>query len=247
MRLLFTFILFITAFLVGFSQQVIVYQENFNVTPTGWKFRNVSPHDWRWYATEGEALSGGLKMKLPNDSNYIVSPKIRLVAGKTYTVSFKSRVTQGTTSRKVNVGYSLSPYRSSATFFYSTQLSTNSYSEPPFVAYNPTLTVPTTGDYHILFYYEENGYTFTYFDDFLIEETFYPTVSLTSPANLANFTEGTDINLQANAADQDGSIVKVEFFSNGKKLAEDLVAPYEYLWKDVLPGNYQITLAATDN
>jgi Bacterial Ig domain/Carbohydrate binding domain len=247
MRLIFTFGLFLLSFLQGFSQQVIKYQENFNAGATGWKFRNVSPHDWKWYLTEGEAASGGLRMKLPNDSNYIASPKVNLSAGKTYTVSFKARMTQGLSTRKVSVAYNTSQYRTGATNFYSTYLPINGYGEPLFLAYNPTFTVPTTGDYNIILYFEENGYAYTYFDDFIIEETFYPTVGLSFPTNLSSFNEGTDLNLQATAADQDGTVSKVEFFANGKKLAEDLAAPYEFLWKDILPGDYQITVKATDN
>jgi Bacterial Ig domain len=247
MRLTFTITLFFLSVITSFSQQVIVYQENFNVAPTGWKFRNVSPHDWKWYATEGEAGSGGLRMKLPDDSNYVATPKVRLTAGKTYTASFKSRMVQGLTTRKVNLGINNNPYRTGATFFYTTYLAINGYATPSFQTFNPTFSVLSTGDYHLIFYFEENGYAYTYLDDFIIEETFLPTISLTSPIHLATYNEGTDINIQATAADQDGTVTKVEFFANDKKLAEDLIAPYEFLWKDILPGAYQIKAIVTDN
>ena len=247
MRITITLLLILFSFLKPQAQQVIVYSQNFNTAATGWKFRNVSPHDWKWYAIEGEDGTGGLRMKLPNDSNYIASPAIRLTAGKTYTASFKSRMTQGLSTRKVNVGFNTRPYLTGSTMFYNTYLPINGYAQPAFTTFNPTFTVPNTGDYHLIFYYEENGYAYTYFDDLIVEETFYPTVNITSPANSSTYTEGTDLNIQANANDTDGSITKVEFFANGIKLNEDLVAPYEFLWKDILPGNYQITTIATDN
>ncbi len=247
MRIIITLLFILLSFFESYAQQIIVYSENFNTAAPAWKFRNVSPHDWKWYINEGDAGTGGLRMKLPNDSNYIASPAIRLTAGKTYTASFKTRMAQGQATRKVNLGFNTRPFRSGTTFFYNTYIPINSYSQLPFSVFNPTFTVPTSGDYHLIFYYEENGYAFTYFDDVIVEETFYPTINITSPVNQSSYLEGTDINIQATANDTDGSIAKVEFFANGLKLSEDLVAPYEFLYKDILPGNYQITAIATDN
>ena len=45
-----------------------------------------------------------------------------------------------------------------------------------------------------------------------------PTVTLISPANNANFTAPASVSLQASAADIDGSMAKVEFFSGATKL-----------------------------
>ena len=76
-----------------------------------------------------------------------------------------------------------------------------------------------------------------------------PTVNLFSPADGANFSSGSNITLQANASDQDGTITKVEFFEGGNKLGEDTTgpAPYTFTWNNVAPGNYTLTAVATDN
>ncbi|WP_210466820.1 Ig-like domain-containing protein [Rufibacter roseolus] len=74
-----------------------------------------------------------------------------------------------------------------------------------------------------------------------------PTVSLTSPANGAVFSAPATITITANAADAGGSISKVEFFSGGTRLGEDLTAPYSYSWAGVPLGDYALTAKATDN
>jgi hypothetical protein len=74
-----------------------------------------------------------------------------------------------------------------------------------------------------------------------------PTVSLTSPANNATFIAPATISLAANAADSDGSVVKVEFYNGSTKLGEDLSSPYTFSWTSVVAGTYSITAKATDN
>ena len=76
-----------------------------------------------------------------------------------------------------------------------------------------------------------------------------PTVNLFSPAEGANFSSGSNITLQANAADQDGGVTKVEFFEGSNKLGEDTTgpSPYTFAWNNVAPGNYTLTAVATDD
>ena len=74
-----------------------------------------------------------------------------------------------------------------------------------------------------------------------------PTVNLTLPANNATFTAPATISLAANAADSDGSVAKVEFYSGSTKLGEDLSSPYTFSWTNVAAGTYSITAKATDN
>ena len=72
-------------------------------------------------------------------------------------------------------------------------------------------------------------------------------MSLTSPSNGAIFTSPAKISLAANAADSDGSVVRVEFFNGGTKLGEDTSAPYTFRWNIGAAGNYTLTARATDN
>ena len=74
-----------------------------------------------------------------------------------------------------------------------------------------------------------------------------PTTSITGPANNASFIAGSNITINANASDSDGSIAKVEFLKNGVVLGEDTTLPYSFTWNNVAPGNYSLTTRATDN
>ena len=74
-----------------------------------------------------------------------------------------------------------------------------------------------------------------------------PLVSLTSPANNAQFTPGTTITLTATASDANGTVTKVEFFDGATKLGEDLAAPYSFAWNNAANGAHVLTAKATDN
>ena len=74
-----------------------------------------------------------------------------------------------------------------------------------------------------------------------------PTVSITSPANNATFTAPASITINANAADSDGTISKVDFYNGATKIGTDTSSPYGFAWTNVAAGNYTITAQATDN
>jgi lamin tail-like protein/Big-like domain-containing protein/CotH protein len=75
-----------------------------------------------------------------------------------------------------------------------------------------------------------------------------PTVSITSPANNTFYISPPSIDIQATAADIDGTIFKVEFYrNNGIKLGEDTNAPYSFLWLNPPAGNHALYARATDN
>jgi large repetitive protein len=75
-----------------------------------------------------------------------------------------------------------------------------------------------------------------------------PTVSLTSPANGTNYaTAPTNITISAAAADSDGTVTQVAFYSGATLLGVDTAAPYSYSWANVPGGSYAITAVATDN
>ncbi|MFN8438909.1 MAG: endo-1,4-beta-xylanase [Cytophagales bacterium] len=74
-----------------------------------------------------------------------------------------------------------------------------------------------------------------------------PTVSITTPANNANFSIGATVTIGATAADADGTVSKVAFYNGTTKLGEDATSPYSYSWTNVAEGTYTITAIATDN
>ena len=74
-----------------------------------------------------------------------------------------------------------------------------------------------------------------------------PTVSITAPANNAQVAIPGTVTINASASDSDGTISKVEFFSNGALIATDTTSPYSYSWPVSTAGTYVLTAKATDN
>ncbi|MFT6717075.1 MAG: hypothetical protein ACJA0Q_001726, partial [Saprospiraceae bacterium] len=74
-----------------------------------------------------------------------------------------------------------------------------------------------------------------------------PTTSITSPSNGSSVDEGTSITMSANAADSDGSVANVAFYSNGSLVGNDASAPYSFDLGILAVGTYSLTVIATDN
>jgi len=74
-----------------------------------------------------------------------------------------------------------------------------------------------------------------------------PTVSMNSPGAGAAFTAPAAISLGATAADSDGSIAKVDFYSGNTLLGTDTTSPYAFSWNNVAAGSYTVKAVATDN
>ena len=74
-----------------------------------------------------------------------------------------------------------------------------------------------------------------------------PVVVITTPVNGASYPAGIKVTVQAQATDSDGQIARVEFFNAGVRFAVDSIAPYEVTAADVEPGNYFVTVKATDD
>ncbi len=77
--------------------------------------------------------------------------------------------------------------------------------------------------------------------------TLPPVVSISVPANDANFSAPATISITATASDPDGTVSKVEFFNGATKLGEATSAPFTYAWTNVAVGDYTLTAKATDN
>jgi hypothetical protein len=73
-----------------------------------------------------------------------------------------------------------------------------------------------------------------------------PEVNLTKPAEGANFPNHSDITLEAEATDSDGSIARVSFWANNRCLGTLRQAPYTFTWKDARAGVYSLTAVAAD-
>ncbi|MEM9884318.1 MAG: Ig-like domain-containing protein [Bacteroidota bacterium] len=74
-----------------------------------------------------------------------------------------------------------------------------------------------------------------------------PMVSIATPANDQNFTEGSNVNVRANATDSDGTIAGVEMFYDGVSQGTDNNAPYRWQLVDLAVGTHSIQVIATDD
>lgn len=74
-----------------------------------------------------------------------------------------------------------------------------------------------------------------------------PTVSITAPKQNASFTTPAAVTINADAADTDGKVTKVEFWAGNNKLGEDATAPYSFDWTNVAAGSYDVIAKAFDN
>jgi hypothetical protein len=74
-----------------------------------------------------------------------------------------------------------------------------------------------------------------------------PSVSMTSPADGANYLAPATIALSATASDSDGSVTQVAFYAGSSLLVTDTASPYTFSWSNVPVGNYSLTAVATDN
>lgn len=72
-------------------------------------------------------------------------------------------------------------------------------------------------------------------------------MSISAPAQSAVFLEGDDIQIDAQASDSDGNVVRVEFFEGANFLGEDTTAPFSFTWLSVPAGSYSLTALAFDN
>ncbi|MCA9348158.1 hypothetical protein KC867_01990 [Candidatus Saccharibacteria bacterium] len=72
-----------------------------------------------------------------------------------------------------------------------------------------------------------------------------PTVTLQSNGN--NFVTPANIELKADAKDEDGTIAKVEFFANNKIIGAVTNSPFTLKWTNAEPNGYSIYAKATDD
>ncbi|WP_170837099.1 PKD domain-containing protein [Aquimarina amphilecti] len=70
-------------------------------------------------------------------------------------------------------------------------------------------------------------------------------LSLLSPKSGDKYVTGSIVHVEANLLNENNTINKVEFFSNGELIGEDTTAPYELDVSGLPDGNYIITSVAT--
>jgi len=74
-----------------------------------------------------------------------------------------------------------------------------------------------------------------------------PIVTLLWPTNGATYTIPASIDIEANATDPDGRIVRVEFYDGDVVLATLANPPYSFVWSNAAVGAHRVTAKARDN
>ena len=74
-----------------------------------------------------------------------------------------------------------------------------------------------------------------------------PTISITQPLQNAVFWTPAQVNIAANAADVNGFVSKVDFYSGNTFIGSDNIQPFTTRWNTSVAGTYTITAVATDN
>jgi regulation of enolase protein 1 (concanavalin A-like superfamily) len=74
-----------------------------------------------------------------------------------------------------------------------------------------------------------------------------PTSTITSPAGGAGYLAPATISITASAADSDGTIAGVDFYSGAVLIGTDSSSPYSVTWSNVAAGTYTLTAVARDN
>jgi regulation of enolase protein 1 (concanavalin A-like superfamily) len=74
-----------------------------------------------------------------------------------------------------------------------------------------------------------------------------PTVSLTAPAAGSTFTAPATITVSATAADSNGTVARVDFYSGSTLIGTDTTSPYSISWTNVSAGTFSLTAVARDN
>ena len=68
-----------------------------------------------------------------------------------------------------------------------------------------------------------------------------PQPTITSPANNANFSPGSNIPITATATDATGTVSNIDFYQNGTKIGTVTSSPWSYTWTSVATGGYTLT------
>jgi len=105
----------------------------------------------------------------------------------------------------------------------------------------------TAGPHKVRLFVEAAGFNLNHIVVNALVPVIPPTVSLTAPLSTDNFIAPASVSIAAHAADQDGSISKVEFYNGTTLLGTVTAAPYAFTWSNVASGTYTITVRATDN
>ena len=73
-----------------------------------------------------------------------------------------------------------------------------------------------------------------------------PTATLTAPTVNTTSAAPASLTLSASATDPDGTVARVDFLTNNAVLGNDLTAPYDFAWSNIIAGTYTLRAVAID-
>lgn len=74
-----------------------------------------------------------------------------------------------------------------------------------------------------------------------------PSAEITSPASIEDMASGAGLKLEATVSDEDGTVLKVEYYNDWQKIGESDTPPFTAFWNDVPEGPYSVYAVAIDN
>lgn len=74
-----------------------------------------------------------------------------------------------------------------------------------------------------------------------------PFVKIIEPADKNNIAKGSNVIIKTNVDDQDGKVVKVEFFVDGNSIGYNTFSPFDWVWFNAAIGKHRIKAVAIDN
>ncbi|RQO66650.1 hypothetical protein DBR40_22515 [Pedobacter sp. KBW01] len=183
-----------------------------------------------------------------NNGGTKVSDTVKVIINTLPTVAISSPADNGVFSAGTNVTIDANATDTDGTiskveFYQGSTLLGQSTTAP----YSFNWNNPTAGNYNLTAKATDNNGGTIVSDTVKVTINTLPTVAISSPANNGVFTAGTNVTIDANAADTDGTISKVEFYQGNTLLGQSTTAPYSFIWNNPAAGNYNLTAKATDN
>lgn len=103
------------------------------------------------------------------------------------------------------------------------------------------------GTYELIVKAIDNQGTENSTEPFSIVLSTLPTIKITSPVSGTSFEAGETINFEVETSDQDGEVVKVEYYSNNLLIGTSATSPFNFSWTDATTGMKEITAHVYDN
>ncbi len=207
----------------------------------------ISPYTFTWPNVSSGNYSITAKA-IDNDSLTTTSSPVSILVNQPPAISITNPANNSTYAAPANVTIDAIATDADGTIskvdFYNgnTMLGTSTASP-----YTFTWTNLASGNYIITARATDNGALITTSSPINISVNEPPTISIINPAGGTDYSAPATITIDATAADADGTIVKVEFYSGAILLGTVHSAPYSFTWTNVPSGSYSIIAKATDN